>query len=162
MAFEKLFRLIRFFETLKAGELAILAIQNNQEIQTEILNLNRLDQLFTKHIDSEGAALFSVRHQSGVYSITTQIISKGRKVAGQPYTLFDKGDFFSSFQITFEKDAFIIGANPIKEGNPFGGTNLFEEYGKQILGLTEENKKLLGDKVVPLIQDHIRNKLRTL
>lgn len=126
------------------------------EVKKLVRQLNTVKQLRTEHVDAFGDALFSKRHRSGVYSKTTEIISKGRKIAGTPYTLFDTGDFFKSWTVNVVKGAIIIDANPIKEGTPFGGTNLFEEYG-QLLGLTDDSLRVFVGAVKGRFIDYVRD-----
>ena len=116
---------------------------DNTRIKKIIRQLNTVKQLRTDHIDSTGTELYSNKHDSGVYSGVTEILSKGRKKAGTPYTLFDTGDFFNSWVVDVQNGFITINANPIKKGDSFGGTNLFEEYGINILGLTDENLGIL-------------------
>ncbi len=127
-------------------------VLDNDEIKKLIRQLNTAIQLRTQHIDSEGDTLFSKKHESGVYSITTEIRSKGRKKAGTSYTLFDTGEFFKSWEIEIGAGFIIINADPIKEGRGIGqeGTNLFEEYGENIVGLTEESLRILTREALKL------------
>jgi hypothetical protein len=100
--------------------------------------------------------LYSQRHQSGVYSATTEYLSGGRKKAGTPYTLFDTGEFFKSFEVMYEDDGILIDADPIKK-NSSGGidTNLFEEYGEKILGLNDVNLRIFIEALKPKIRETI-------
>ena len=147
MAFEKLKNLVNFFNNLKGGELVVRIIEENDKLQVDILELNRFDQLFQQCVDSDGNLI-------GVYSFTTELLSGGRKKAGTHYTLEDTGAFYESFKIMTGRDFFQIIANPIKPD-----ANLFDKYGADIVGLTEESKKKLQVIMLPLIQKHIRNKI---
>ena len=71
----------------------------NPLLKKLVRRLNTVKQLRTEHVDSDNKRLYSQRHQSGVYSATTEYLSKGRKKAGTPYTLFDTGEFFKSFEV---------------------------------------------------------------
>jgi hypothetical protein len=150
MAFEKIKNLVRYFEQTKGGELVVRIIEENDTLQVDILEMNRFDQLFQQGIDSKGDLI-------GVYSYTTELLSGGLKKAGDHYTLEDTGHFFESFKIMTGKDFFEIIANPIKPD-----ANLFDKYGADIVGLTEESKKKLQMLMIPLIQKHIRNKISRL
>ena len=105
-------------------------------VQKFILDLNRVDQLFNKGIDSKNRAL-------GVYTPFT-INSKNERGVPVPsdfhITLFDTGQFYSTFVIIPGKDFFEIDANPIREDS-----NLFEDFGENILGLNDENLQILID-----------------
>lgn len=143
----KLYALAQRVSTMDEG-LIFEIVFNDKLIHKKIIQLNTVDQLRTKHIDSNGDFLYSKKHESGVYSKTTEIISKGRKIAGTRYTLFDTGDFFNSWEVKADKVSITITADPIKPGNPFGGTNLFEEYGEDIVGLTDESKEKLKEMAI--------------
>ncbi len=150
MAFEKLTRLINLFDSLKGGELAVRIIEQNKDLQVEILDLNRIGQLFNQGIDSQGALI-------GFYKVT-HIGARGQvKTAGSHYTFDNEGIFFDSFRVLTFKDFFEIIANPIRDGD-----NLFEKFTPNLVGLTDQSKEKLRGLMLPLIQDHIRNKLRTL
>ncbi len=122
-------------------------------VQKFILDLNRKDQLFNKGVDSKDKAL-------GVYTPFT-INSKQERGVPVPsdfhITLFDTGEFYSTFVIIPGKDFFEIDANPIRED-----TNLFEEFGEDILGLNDENLQVLIDFFKETIQLRVREQLGLL
>ncbi len=122
-------------------------------VQTFILDLNKRDQLFNKGVDSENRAL-------GVYTPFT-INSKQERGVPVPsdfhITLFDTGEFYSTFVIIPGKDFFEIDANPIRED-----TNLFEEFGEDILGLNDENLQVLIDFFKETISLRVREQLGLL
>lgn len=119
------------------------------DIEEQILDLNRDTQLFDKGINAEGQVI-------GLYSLATEKLSGGTKKAGTPYTLKDTGQFYESFKIYLEKMEFYIAANPIK-----GNDNLFEKYGENILGLTQESKDVLTpillERLIPEIKAYLQN-----
>lgn len=78
----------------------------------------------------------------GIYSYETQRITDGKKIAGDPYDLFDTGEFFKSFVIRVFAQEIIIDANAQK-----GKDNLFDKFGNEIIGLTDENFRKLKEKV---------------
>ena len=153
--FEDLRRLAKGVLALNAN-LIIQQIILNNNFQEYILDLNRRDQLF-EGINSLGVELDS-------YSEFTEVLLEGdranrfnykgkskKKLAGEPVFLFDTGEFYDSFTLEVNTDALIFDADPIKDD----GTNLFNEFGSDILGLTPENTQklviLLSEKVVPFI-----------
>lgn len=157
--FEDLKRLAQGVLSLNAN-LIIQQIILNNNFQEYILDLNRRDQLF-EGINSLGVELDS-------YSEFTEVLLEGdrsnrfnykgkskKKLAGEPVFLFDTGEFYDSFTLEVNTDALIFDADPIKDD----GTNLFNEFGSDILGLTPENTQklviLLSEKVVPFIQETI-------
>lgn len=121
--------------------------------------MNKNDQLFDEGIDSLGISL-------GVYSAKTiegvEGLYPGKKELGLPFdhvTLFQTGKFYDSFVISVLTSDFIIDADPLKEDG-----NLFDDYGVDVLGLTDENlerlakriSELLGEQLVEKISKHIQ------
>jgi len=122
-------------------------------VQKFILDLNRVDQLFNKGVDSKNRAL-------GVYTPFT-INSKNERGVPVPsdfhITLFDTGQFYSTFVIIPGKDFFEIDANPIRED-----ANLFEDFGEDILGLNDENLQILIDFFKETVVLRVKEQLRLL
>ncbi len=122
-------------------------------VQKFILDLNRVDQLFNKGVDSKNRAL-------GVYTPFT-INSKNERGVPVPsdfhITLFDTGQFYSTFVIIPGKDFFEIDANPIRED-----TNLFEDFGEDIIGLNDENLQILIDFFKETVVLRVKEQLRLL
>jgi hypothetical protein len=122
-------------------------------VQKFILDLNRVDQLFNKGVDSKNRAL-------GVYTPFT-INSKQERGVPVPsdfhITLFDTGQFYSTFVIIPGKDFFEIDANPIRED-----ANLFEDFGEDILGLNDENLQILIDFFKETVVLRVKEQLRLL
>tara|TARA_R110000824_G_scaffold180161_1_gene360629 strand:+ start:1029 stop:1487 length:459 start_codon:yes stop_codon:yes gene_type:complete len=122
-------------------------------VQKFILDLNRVDQLFNKGVDSKNRAL-------GVYTPFT-INSKNERGVPVPsdfhITLFDTGQFYSTFVIIPGKDFFEIDANPIREDS-----NLFEDFGDDILGLNDENLQILIDFFKETVVLRVKEQLRLL
>ena len=91
------------------------------------------DQLFNKGVNSLNAVI-------GTYSPLTEILSGGRKKAGEKYNLFDTGDFYRSMFVSVLANEILITAND--------GKMLDQKwYNKYILGLTDENLQKLIFKV---------------
>ena len=122
-------------------------------VQKFILDLNRTDQLFNKGVDSKNKAL-------GIYTPYT-INSKEERGVPVPsdfhITLFDTGEFYSTFVIIPGKDFFEIDANPIREDS-----NLFEDFGEDILGLNDENLQILIDFFKETVVLRVKEQLRLL
>jgi len=101
--------------------------------QQLVITLNQQKQLFEEGVNSMNVII-------GTYSPATEQMTGGEKRAGQHYTLLDTGAFYESFKIvSVTKESFTIDAN----GNK-GDENLFEKYGQEILGLTDESKERLA------------------
>lgn len=117
-------------------------------VNEEVIQLNTIDQLFDKGIDSLNKSL-------GDYSPVT--IEKYKKPKGQKFsniTLKDSGAFYKSFNVEVTKDAIRISANPIKDDN-----NLFDDFGDEIVGLTTENTKRICEMILQNIIIYVKNEL---
>ena len=129
---------------LKAENLRIV-----KESESEILDLNRKDQLFDKGIDRDGDRL-------GSYTPTTVQIKQQK---GQPFdrtTLFDTGDFYNSFKLKIQGfgDKLNIFATDVKT------RPLVIKYGA-IFGLTKENQYKLDKEIIkPKLDKWLKAKLK--
>ena len=132
---------------------------NETEVQDLILDLNRIEQLFKKGIDAEGDII-------GLYSPVTEELTKGQsfgyggggsksKRAGQPIFLLDTKEFYQSFKVKVLDDGFVIQADALKDD----GTDLTEQYGKQILGLTDKSRNEIIKEILPMVIQETRKAL---
>lgn len=122
----------------------------DEQVQDEIVRLNTIDQLYDKGIDSLGDSL-------GDYSpFTVRVkVYKGQKTSN--ITLKDTGEFYDSFDVTVYKDGFTISADAQKEDS-----NLVEEFGIDILGLTDGSiDKLIREYILDNYKYYILDKLLT-
>ncbi len=136
--------LAQLVASLDADEL-LLSIYRNKKTQAFIIGLNTREQLFIDREDSRGIKLKDI---GGGYSPVTEELSEGIqftyqgevnvKLAGESPFLYDTGDFFKSFKITPIKGGFLIDANTQKDD-----TDLIQEWGPDILGLTNESTEQL-------------------
>jgi len=149
---EALYKVAHNIMGLRQGQILFKTMTQNPQLEKIVIQLNIAIQMRTQHIDSNGEDLYSIYHESSVYSKTTEILSQGRKIAGTPYTLFDTGEFFKSFDVILHSEGFEIDADPIKNGGQYSGTNLFLEYGEDILGLTDENMDKFINALLPNIK----------
>jgi hypothetical protein len=132
-------------------------IFSETEVQDLILDLNRIEQLFKKGIDSDNDII-------GLYSNTTEELSKGQnfgfggdsgrksKKAGQPIFLLDEGEFYKSFKVKVLNDGFVIQADALKDD----GTDLTEQYGRKILGLTDKSRNEIIKEILPMVIQETR------
>lgn len=144
--FQPVKQLTRRFITLNVNRF-IYVISSTVEFKTLVIDLNTKEQLF-EGVNSKGEELENIRG-FGYAQRTIEI----KKEKGLPYdriTLFDTGDFYDTFKVIPFLGGFEIDANPIKEN-----TNLFDEFGEDILGLTEESREIL----VQYYTDVIRREL---
>jgi hypothetical protein len=121
---------------LKLNEVAF-KIASEKEVKDLVIRLNtqgeKTSQLFELGEDSLGGSL-------GSYSPFTV---EQKKKRGQPtnrITLKDTGEFYSSFNVVPYRGGFTIKANPIKEDS-----NLYDDFGTDIIGLNETNLQILRD-----------------
>jgi len=106
------------------------------KFKTEVLDFIRIDQLFEQGVNEDNEVI-------GTYSLRTQMEFNPEKVANTPYTLKDTGDFYRSFMLEVVPDGIIINADGIKDD----GTDLLQRFTDKILGLTDESKIKLIEKV---------------
>jgi len=119
------------------------------DVRWFVIELNTKEQLYEKGIDSKGKSL-------GDYAPFTI----DRKIdSGLPYdriTLFETGEFYESFEVKVYKEDIEIVANPDKFDTKTGKkSNLYEDFGIDIVGLTDENTVKLQEYLLPLIQAEI-------
>lgn len=123
-------RVTEFNELLQSGRLIQSIILENEYIITD---MNSEDQLYEQGINRLGVNIMDYAPYS---PLTIEI----KKEKGQPYnrvTLRDEGDFEQSFSVEADTQQFTIKASDWKT------EDLIQRYGRQILGLTEENKIIL-------------------
>lgn len=112
-----------------------------------IIDLNTQEQLFEQGIDSKGRSL-------GEYSTYTRGLKQNKGQRVDHITLKDTGEFYRSFSLKLEGASFRIVADAQKED-----TNLFKEYGIDILGLTEDSMSVVTTAAIPIIQKYIKDNL---
>lgn len=123
-------RVTEFNELLQSGRLIQSIILENEYVITD---MNSEDQLYEQGINRLGVNIMDYAPYS---PLTIEI----KKEKGQPYnrvTLRDEGDFEQSFYVEAGTQQFTIKAADWKT------EDLIQRYGRQILGLTEENKIIL-------------------
>lgn len=115
-----------------------------------IVDLNAEEQLYEQGINNLGVSISDYAPYSPV---TIEI----KKAKGQPtnrVTLRDEGDFESSFFLEVGQNQFEIKASDWKT------EELIKKYGRQILGLTNENiEKLIWDFIYPDLLSKLKNEL---
>lgn len=123
-------RVADFNEALMSGRLIQIIIWENEAY---IVDMNAEEQLFEQGINRLGVEISDYAPYSPV---TIQI----KEAKGQPtnrVTLRDEGDFESSFFLEVGTKQFEIKASDWKT------EELIKKYGRQILGLTDENIAIL-------------------
>lgn len=105
---------------------------------SQIVDLNTDDQLFEQGIDSKGADL-------GEYSDVTIEIKKSKGQRFDHITTRDTGKFHGSFEAVKVPDGIELSLDPIR-----GDSNLVDDFGKDILGLTDPNlSKIINEDILP-------------
>jgi hypothetical protein len=153
MAFDRVKKILDNALALDENKI-INQILSNKSFQEFIIDLNTEGQLFDKGINSLGVKLSDI---GGLYSPVTIELSKAKgrpKKSASSINLFDTGDYYKSFKIVLFNDSFDIVSDPIKNDS-----NLFDDWGKEIEGLTEENLQKVIDairsKIIPIIRARI-------
>ena len=105
-------------------------------IKRDIINeYIQKDQLTRQGVDEDGTIL-------GYYKPLTELLSQGRKKAGDKYNLNDTGAFYRSMFVTALNDGLLIDGDTNKmEGEKWWIDNNLEA--DKILGLTDENLQKL-------------------
>lgn len=100
-------------------------------------------------VNSKGKQLDEV---GGEYSPYTVMIKKEKGQITDHVTLKDTGTFYKSFKTYWDEQAkeIVITADTIKEG----GDNLIDRWGREIIGLDEQN--------IGVLRDYARNKIPLL
>lgn len=113
---------------------------SDPDFKEQILDWIRWEQLFNEGVDELGEII-------GTYSTYTEMLNP-EKQAGTPYTLYDTGEFYRSMSIAILDLAIEIDADPIKTDEFGQTTDLFQEYGEGIIGLTDESKTKLVEELI--------------
>jgi len=125
---------------------------DNTQIQHDILELNRTDQLYNQGITADGKSLGGYSPFTIQYKVS-EAGRLGRDTRIDHITLKDTGAFYDSFTFKNSADEFIIRADTVKDGE-----DLVEREG-EILGLTEANKSEVAGWIK---RDIIRQTLETI
>lgn len=149
----KLYQFVDKASKLDVGAMFVQAF-GNSVIKRLIIELNTQEQLFNDGVDSNNEPLFSNIHNRGFYSKRTEAMTNGKKKAGDHYTLYDTGEFYRSFKVDVSPNGIRITADGQKED-----TNLFFEYGEEIVGLTPEHKAIVANEAKQYIKKWIKSEL---
>lgn len=127
-------------------ETIFVEVFSNATVQKFTVKLNT-DQMKLEYVNSEGVALSDI---GGSYSDFT--MSVGGKSGRDNVDLYDSGEFHESFRIeNITGKGFVISSDPVKDD----GTNLLEEWGEEIEGLTFESLDKVADFILPIYQQKI-------
>ena len=122
-------------------------IMRMDEVEKEIVELNT-DQMRLQYINSDGVLLSDI---GGGYADST--VQDGGKSGKFKVDLYDSGSFHESFRIeNVSGTGFDIKSDPVKSD----GTNLLDEWGEEVEGLTFESLAKASAFLVTLYQEKIR------
>ena len=137
--------LYKVYDDLKNGKLISKVIIDNEDI---IVYLNAQEQLYEKGINALGVHISD-------YMPYKPLTIRIKKMKGQPtdrVTLRDEGDFEKSFYLSVNNKEFEIKASDWK------AEDLVKKYGKDILGLSEDNKnELVKSYIIPAILEQLKD-----
>jgi hypothetical protein len=120
----------------------------DKEVKEEIIRLNTEDQLYEDGVDSLNKKLGNY----SPYTINLKNL-KGQKTSH--ITLKDTGAFYDSFKVQVDRSGITI----IADDESIYDIPLTEDYGIDILGLTDENKAFLFDWLDENYNKYVRRKL---
>lgn len=112
----------------------------DEQFKTEILDWIRWDQLYNEGVDEFGQII-------GTYSRATEMFNP-EKLEGTPFTLYDTGEFYNSMMIEVFNDYIEINGDGLKVDEFGQTTDLFQKYGYEIIGLTDESKDKLAQELI--------------
>lgn len=91
----------------------------------------------------------------GFYSIGTEKITKGRKVEGQPFDLFETGEFLRLLKAKVERDNVLFDSLDPKKPKVF--ENLLSE---DIFGLSDEDlTTVISEKILPWMLPYFKRQM---
>ena len=122
----------------------LVDVLRREDVRALIADLNTFGQLFEDGIDSEGRKLSDIR-QPYVDSTIQRKRRQGLPV--DRVTLFETGKFYESWQVNILNNADIQIEADTEVGPSY---DLQTDYGKNILGLTEESLSTIGEFITPL------------
>jgi hypothetical protein len=110
---------------------AFKVVFDTPRVKNMIVEMNTIEQLYDKGIDSTGELLSDI---GGGYSFNTIARKSAQGVPYDRVTLKDMGDFYKTWRVFIEGNTIRIQANTMKN------EDLQNRWGTNILGLTEESK----------------------
>lgn len=140
-------RVADFNEALTSGRIIQNIIWSNEAY---IVDLNAEEQLFEQGINRLGVEISDY----APYSPVTIAIKEARGQPTNRVTLRDEGGFESSFFLEVGDKQFEIKASDFK------AEDLIKKYGRQILGLTDENIAILiWQYIYPDLMDEAKKRI---
>ena len=120
-----------------------------RSIESELTNLNR-KLLNEKSKDIYGDAI-------GFYSKATEVITKGRKKAGEPFDAKDTGSLLNKLYARIEQDRVVFGSTDSKVELILNSDNWLSH---DLFGLTDADlNKIIQEKILPFMIANYRKNL---
>lgn len=140
-------RVVQFNDELTSGRLMQKIIWDNEAY---IIDMNAEEQLFEQGVNRLGVSIMDY----APYSPVTIAIKEAKGQPTNRVTLRDEGDFQSSFFLEVGDKQFEIKASDFKT------EDLIKKYGRQILGLTDENIAILiWQYIYPDLMDEAKKQI---
>lgn len=140
-------RVVKFNDELTSGRLVQKIIWDNEAY---IIDMNAEEQLFEQGVNRLGVSIMDY----APYSPVTIAIKEAKGQPTNRVTLRDEGDFQSSFFLEVGDKQFEIKASDFKT------EDLIKKYGRQILGLTDENIAILiWQYIYPDLMDEAKKQI---
>lgn len=140
-------RVVKFNDELTSGRLVQKIIWDNEAY---IIDMNAEEQLFEQGVNRLGVSIMDY----APYSPVTIAIKEAKGQPTNRVTLRDEGDFQSSFYLEVGDKQFEIKASDFKT------EDLIKKYGRQILGLTDENIAILiWQYIYPDLMDETKKQI---
>lgn len=140
-------RVVKFNDELTSGRLVQKIIWGNEAY---IIDMNAEEQLFEQGVNRLGVSIMDY----APYSPVTIAIKEAKGQPTNRVTLRDEGDFESSFFLEVGDKQFEIKASDFKT------EDLIKKYGRQILGLTDENIAILiWQYIYPDLMDEAKKQI---
>lgn len=117
----------------------LTTLYKDKDFKAWVIDLNTNEQLY-KGINAFGVTLESI---GGGYSGITIEYKKEKRQPFDRVTLKDTGKFYKSFKVQVGKGDFTITANTQIHGN-----DLTRDWGKDIIGLTNENIEKVSKYII--------------
>ncbi len=127
---------------------------NTDQVRKLVVKLNTEFQLGRFNTDAEGIKLSDI---GGDYSPVTLVLSqkKGRpKLGADRINLRDTGRFWESFFVNITSKGIEITADTIKDGE-----DLRDDWGPNIIGLTDESLDIVSKKILENYRNEVRKAL---
>jgi hypothetical protein len=142
----KIYRVLDRAKALDEKRVFVKSIDD--ETKEHIIQMNTEDQLEEDGVFSDGSS-------TGDYSDLTETIKRSKGQRYDHMTFKDTGGFYDSFRVQVDTNGFVIDA----DGQVSGDMNLFDFYGDNIAGLTDENMKFLieivAENYIKIVTDEL-------